>query len=85
MNCQSMQEMLAPESTSAEGLMTFNVCEGMISCTGIHIDLFDVDTSTGLLITKERELCVEVSLPSKHPFPAQRTSRLLLHHCLQSP
>ena len=58
-----MQEMLAPESTSVEESTTLRLYEGVINCTRMHIDLFDVDTSTGVHITKEGELCVEVSLP----------------------
>ena len=54
-NFQSMQEMSAPESTSAEESMTFNVCERVINCTGIHIDLFEVDTSTRVHVMRERE------------------------------
>ena len=69
MNCQSMQEMSAPESTSTEESMTFRVCKGMISCTGIHIYLFDVDTSTGVHVTRGGELCVEASLLFKNPSP----------------
>ena len=30
-NCQSMQEMLTPESTSMEELTTVNVCKGVIN------------------------------------------------------
>ena len=66
-NCQSMQEISAPESTSAEESTTLRVCEGVINCTGIHIDLFEVDTSTGVHITRDGELCVKVSLPFKNP------------------
>ena len=60
--------MLAPESTNVEELMTLRVCEGVINCILIHIDLFEVDTSTGAHITNERELCIEASLPFKNPF-----------------
>ena len=80
-----MQEMSAPESTSAEESMTLRVCEGVINGTGIHIDLFKVDTSTGAHVTKEGELCVEASLPFKNPYPTQRILNLLLlpcHHLL---
>ena len=69
-NCQSMQEMSAPESTSVEESMTLRVCEGVINCTGIYIDLLKVDTSTGVHVTREGELCVEASLPFKNPFQA---------------
>ena len=62
-----MQEISASESTSAEESTTFNVCEEVISCTGIHIDLFKVDTSTGVHIIREGELCIEASLPFKNP------------------
>ena len=48
------------ESTSAEELTTFNVCKGVINCTGILIDLFKVESSTGVHITREGELCVKV-------------------------
>ena len=68
MNCQSMQEISALESTSVEELTTLRVCDEVINCTGICIDLFEVDTSTGAHITREGELCVEVSLPFKNPF-----------------
>ena len=44
-----------PESTSAEELTTLRVCKGVISCTGIHIDLFKVDMSIGVHVTRERE------------------------------
>ena len=64
--------------------MTLRVCEGVINCTGIRIDLFKVDTSTGVHVTREGELCVEVSLPFKNPFQAQKKLwLLLLLHCLQ--
>ena len=63
-----MQEMLVPESTSAEELTTLRVYEGMINCMGIRIDLFEVNTSTGVHVTRDGELCVEVSLPFKNPF-----------------
>ena len=59
--------MSAPESTSVEESMTLRVCEGVINCTGIHIDLFEVDTSTGAHITREGELCVKASLLFKNP------------------
>ena len=59
--------MSAPESTSAKESTTFRVCEGMINCTGIHIDLVDVDTSTGAHVMEKGELCVKVSLPFKNP------------------
>ena len=62
-----MQEISAPESTSVEELTTFGVCKEVINCTGIYIDLFEVDTSTGVHITREGELCVEASLPFKNP------------------
>ena len=82
MNCQSMQEMLVPESTSAEESMTLRVCEGVINCTGIHIDLFEVDTSTGAHITNKGELCVEASLSFKNPCSVQNEPELLLPlHC----
>ena len=83
-NCQSMQEMSAPESTSVEESMTLRVCEGVINCTGICIDLFKVDTSTRAHITGEGELCIEASLPFKNPYPTQRKFKLLhpLHHHL---
>ena len=42
-----MQEMSAPESTSMEESTTLRVCEGEINCTGICIDLFEVDMKTG--------------------------------------
>ena len=81
-----MQEMLAPESTSVEESMTLRVYEGVINCTGIHIDLFEMDTSTGVHITREGELCVKASLPSKNPCLAHNEPKpLLLHHCLLSP
>ena len=63
-----MQEISAPESTSVEELTTLRVCEGVINCTGICIDLFEVDTSTGAHVTREGELYVEASLPFKNPF-----------------
>ena len=69
------------------GVNNFEVCEGVINCTGIHIDLFEVDTSTGVHITRERELCIKVSLPFKNPYPTQKIPKplhLLLHH-LQFP
>ena len=80
-----MHEISAPESTSAEESMTLRVCKGVINCTGIHIDLFEVDTSTGAHVTREGELCVKVSLPFKNPFPIQSEPellRLLCHHLL---
>ena len=49
-NCQSIQEMSALESTSME-LTSFNVCEGVINCMGILIDVFKVNTSTGAVKT----------------------------------
>ena len=61
-----MQEMLAPESTSVEELTTLREYEGVINCMGILIDLFKMDTSTGVHITREGELCIEVSLPFKN-------------------
>ena len=64
-----MQEMSASESTSVEELMTLRVCKEVINCTGIRIDLFEVDTSTGVYVTREGELCVEVSLLFKNPYP----------------
>ena len=67
-----MQEISALESTNVEESMTLRVCEGVISCTGICIDLFEVDTSTGAHITREGELCVEASLPFKNPCLTQR-------------
>ena len=67
-NYQSMQEISAPESTSVEESTTLRVCKGVTNYTGIHIDLFEVDTSTGAHITREGELCVEASLPFKNPF-----------------
>ena len=67
MNCQSMQKISASESTSIEESTTFNVCKGVINSTGIRIDLFKVDTSTGAHIMREGKLCVEVSLLSKNP------------------
>ena len=67
-NCQLMQEISAPESTSAEELMTLRVCEEVINCTRIHIDLFEVDTSTGVHVTREGEPCVEAGLPFKNPY-----------------
>ena len=76
-NCQLMQEMSAPESTSAEESTTFNMCKGMMNCMGILIDLFKVDTSIGAHITKEGELCVEVSLPFKNPYLIQERLELL--------
>ena len=82
-NCQSMQEMSAPESTSVEVLTTLRVCKGIINCMGICIDLFEVDTNTGAHITKEGEFCVKVNLPFKNP--VERKLRLLLrllHHLL---
>ena len=57
-----MQEMLAPEFTSTDKLMTLRVCKGVINCMGLCIDLFEVDTSTGVHVTREGELCVKVSL-----------------------
>ena len=64
-----MQEISASESTNMEELTTFNMCEGMINCTRIHIDLFKVDTSVGVYITREGELCFEANLPFKNPCP----------------
>ena len=78
MNCQLIQEISAPESTSVEELTTLRVCDGVINCTGIHIDSFEVDTSTGAHVTKEGELCVEASLPFKNPFPTRSEPKLLL-------
>ena len=63
-----MQEISVPESTSVEESMTFNVCERVINCTGICIDLFDVDASIEAYITREGELCVKASLLFKNPF-----------------
>ena len=84
MNCQSIQEMSASESTSAEELMTFNMCERVINWTGILIDLFEVDTSTGVHIIREGEFYIEVSLLFKNSFLTWRKSKLLLHfyYCL---
>ena len=42
-----MQEMSALESTSAEESMTFRVCEGVINCMGILMDLGDKDMRMG--------------------------------------
>ena len=79
--------MSAPESTSVEELTTLRVCERAINCMGIHIDLFDVDTSTGAHVIREGELCIEASLSFKNPFQAQRQPKLLLRllHHLQFP
>ena len=82
-NRQSMHEISAPESTSAEESMTLRVCKGVINCTGIHIDLFEVDTSTVVHVTREGELCVKVSLPFKNPFQRKLRLLLCLHCCLQ--
>ena len=83
-NCQLIQEMLAPESTSVEELTTFNVCKGVINWTVILIDLFEVDTSTGAHVTNEGELCINASLPFKNPCLVQRRLEPLfcLHCCL---
>ena len=35
---------------------------------GICIDLFEVDTSMGVYVTREEELCVKASLPFKNPY-----------------
>ena len=59
--------MSALESTSAEESTTLRVYEEVINCTGICIDLFEVDMSTGAHVTKEGELCIEASLPFKNP------------------
>ena len=79
-----MQEMSAPESTSAEESMTLRVCKGVINYTGIHIDLFEVDTSTGVHVTREGELFIKVSLTFKNPYSTQNGPKLLLllHHYL---
>ena len=78
--------MSALESTSAEELTTFRVCEGVINWIGIHIDLFKVNTSTGVHITRKGELCIEMSLSFKNPFLTQKIPKpLLLCHCLQFP
>ena len=61
-NCQSMQEISVSESISAEELMTLRVCKRVISCTGIYIDLFEVDTITGVHVTRGGELCIKASL-----------------------
>ena len=45
-----MQEMLAPESTSAEESTTLRVFDGVISCTGILIDFGDEETRTGEMV-----------------------------------
>ena len=76
-----MQEMSAPESTSVEESMTLRMCEGVINCTGIRIDLFEVNMSTGVHVTRERELCIEASLPFKNPCPTQSEPEPLLPPC----
>ena len=45
-----MQEMSAPESTSATASTVFRVCVGEISCTGIFIDFGDEETRTGEMV-----------------------------------
>ena len=81
-----MHEISAPESTSVEESTTLRVYNGVINWMGIHIDLFEVDTSTGVHITSGGELCIEGSLPFKNPYSTQRRPELLHllhHHCLQ--
>ena len=69
--------MLPPESTNVEESTTLRVCEGVINWTGICIDLFKVDTSIGVHVTREGELCVEASLPFKNPCLVQNELKLL--------
>ena len=45
-----MQEMSAPESTSAEESTTLRVFDGVISCIGILIDFGDEETRTGEMV-----------------------------------
>ena len=78
-NCQLMQKISASESTSAEESTTFNVCKGVINCTGICIDLFEVDTSTEVHVMREREPYIEASLPFKNPCLIQKRPEPLLH------
>ena len=53
-NCQSIQEMLAPESTSAEELTTFNMCEGVINCMGFtYICLRLIQVQGDMLLERE--------------------------------
>ena len=78
-NCQSMQEMSAPESTNVEKLTTFNMYKRVINWTGILIDLFKVDTNTEAYNTREGELYIETSLPFKNPYPTQRIPKPLFH------
>ena len=59
--------------------MTFNTCKRVISYTEIYIDLFDVDTSTGVHITREGELCIKASLLFKNLYLIQKKPKLLLH------
>ena len=83
-NCQLIQEMLAPESTSVEESTPFSVCKRVINWTVILIDLFEVDTSTGVHVTNEGELCIKVSFLFKNPCLVQRRleSLFCLHCCL---
>ena len=48
-----MQEMSAPESTSAMASTVFRVCDGEISCTGIFIDFRDEDTRMGEIVVAD--------------------------------
>ena len=49
-----MQEMSAPESTSAEVSTVFRVQDGEINCTGIFMDFGDEDTRTGEMVVVDR-------------------------------
>ena len=53
-NCQSMQEISAPESTSATVSMVFKVCDGETSCTGILIDFGEQDMRTREMVFSDR-------------------------------
>ena len=57
-NCQSMQEMSTLLSIRAQVSMTFNVCDGVMSCNGILIAFGMQDTNTGAHVMKG-ELCVK--------------------------
>ena len=49
-----MQEMSAPESTSAEESTTLRVFIGVINCIGIFMDFGDEDTRTGETVVLDR-------------------------------
>ena len=59
-----MQEISILESTSMEELMTLRVCDGVINCIGIHIDLFEVNTSTVAQKTVHMFPCFALNHPN---------------------